>query len=510
MGPGEMAPSASGATVEPPSADWPADLPVRVGDVVAEKYAIEGLLGAGGVGVVLEARHTTLGERVAVKVLQADASRSEELLTRFAREARALARIRSEHVARVMDAGTLATGEPFMVLEHLDGCDLGQLVATRGALPIADAVDHVVQACEGVVVAHALGVIHRDLKPANLFVVRAADGSPTVKVLDFGISKLRLESGDEREHAVTQSTSVIGSPLYMSPEQMQTPRDVDERADVWSLATILYELVTGKPPFEAPSLPLLCANICTAPFVPFADRGVVVSAQLGEAIARGLAKQREDRFPSVASFALAIASFGSDATRALAARIERIARRESMPLESSASDSDAASSSRPSLPLVDRGSSAPIAADIDEPRTFSRGRSRRGVALAALAALFGLLAMFVWRAPQDAVVASARVEARDGLSSGHATLGAAPIVSAPPSEHTLAASHASATQPLETTSSSSAAETVPTAPVEPRAERAGAERSPSKSRPARPSNPDSAKKPAKKPTKEAGDVFSER
>jgi serine/threonine protein kinase len=309
----------------PPSAapDPTRNVPVRPGDVLAEKYELERVIGAGGVGVVFAARHLGLDQRVAIKLLQRSALGSEENVSRFEREVKVLARIRSEHVARVMDNGQLPTGEPFMVLEHLEGEDLGAVIKSRGALPIEEAALIMVQVCEGVALAHGLGVVHRDLKPANLFLTRGPDGRPVAKVLDFGISKLQRPGQDDP--AFTRTLSVIGSPLYMSPEQIEAPRDADERSDVWSLGVIFYELVTGKAPFDASTLPLLCASICTAEPTPMSVHLPEAPPALWRVIQRCLEKDRSRRFASVAELALALAPFGGAASRPSAERAQRIA-----------------------------------------------------------------------------------------------------------------------------------------------------------------------------------------
>src|SRR5690606_33682382 len=159
---------------------------------------------------------------------------------RFEREARAAVKIKSEHVARVIDVGTLETGSPYMVMEYLSGVDLAQYLERSGPLSISEAVDYVVQAMEAIAEAHSLGIVHRDLKPANLFRIVRSDGTPSIKVLDFGISKVGTD------HSMTQTSSMMGSPYYMSPEQMVSSKSVDARTDIWSLAIILYELVAGR------------------------------------------------------------------------------------------------------------------------------------------------------------------------------------------------------------------------------------------------------------------------
>ncbi|HTB76104.1 MAG TPA: serine/threonine-protein kinase [Polyangiaceae bacterium] len=213
---------------------------VRQGDILARKYRVERVLGAGGMGVVVAACHLQLHQKVAIKFLLPEALSNAEAVERFAREARAAVKITSEHVARVIDVGTLDTGAPYMVMEFLEGHDLAQWVRLRGSLLLEQAVDFVLQACEALAEAHALGIVHRDLKPANLFIVRGADALHAVKVLDFGISKAA-----GLEVALTRTAAVMGSPLYMSPEQMAASRNVDARTNIWAMGIVLYELLTS-------------------------------------------------------------------------------------------------------------------------------------------------------------------------------------------------------------------------------------------------------------------------
>jgi serine/threonine-protein kinase len=230
------------------------------GTVIAGKYAVERVLGKGGMGIVLAAQHLQLREPVALKFLHAEMAKKPALMARFEREARAAARIKSEHVARVLDVGT-HEGAPFIVMEMLSGSDFHRLSATRGPLPWSEAALYLAQACEVVSEAHLYGIVHRDLKPANLFLTHRADGSPLVKVLDFGISKV---AGDVDEN-LTQTTDVLGSPLYMSPEQIESPRDVDARTDVWALGAILYKMLVGKAAFAADTASASLAKIVTKP-----------------------------------------------------------------------------------------------------------------------------------------------------------------------------------------------------------------------------------------------------
>ncbi|HWO09489.1 MAG TPA: serine/threonine-protein kinase [Polyangiaceae bacterium] len=297
---------------------------VHPGQILLGKYRIERVLGMGGMGVVVAATHVTLEERVAIKFLLPQALSNAEAVARFLREARAAVRIKSEHVARVTDVGQLETGAPYMIMEYLDGCDLGSLAVQRGALPIEDAVEYVLQACEALAEAHALGIIHRDLKPANLFVVRRADGTPSVKVLDFGISKLTGLSASGSDLGMTKTSTIMGSPLYMSPEQMASARDVDARTDVWALGAILYELLTGKVPFQADTITQLCAMILQQPPPALRNSRPDAPEALQAIIARCLEKDRNLRYANVAEFANALAPFAPRRARLSIERVSRV------------------------------------------------------------------------------------------------------------------------------------------------------------------------------------------
>jgi serine/threonine-protein kinase len=304
-----------------------AALPVREGDLIAGKYRVERVLGAGGMGVVAAATHVDLAQRVAVKFLLREACGDGVAVARFLREARAAVRIQSEHVARVTDVGTLPDGAPYMVMEYLVGSDLAQLVQANGAVPLEEAVEYVLQACEAVAEAHALGIVHRDLKPSNLFLARRADGTPLVKVLDFGISKARVLELDGREAAsMTATSAMMGSPLYMSPEQMRSAKNVDARTDVWSLGVILYELLTGKPVYEAETLPGLCAMIASDPVPPLRARRSEIPPGLEEVVLRCLEKDVARRWQSVAELAAALAPWAPKRARLSVERVVRVAR----------------------------------------------------------------------------------------------------------------------------------------------------------------------------------------
>ncbi|HEY4158108.1 MAG TPA: serine/threonine-protein kinase [Polyangiaceae bacterium] len=295
--------------------------PVLPGQILAGKYRVDRVLGVGGMGVVVAATHLHLEERVAIKFLLPDALQNGEAVARFGREARAAVKIRGEHVARVIDVGSLETGAPYMVMEYLDGHDLAGLIHSQGAMPPQDAVDAVLQACEALAEAHALGIVHRDLKPANLFMTRRPDGTASIKVLDFGISKLTNASASD--HSMTKTSAVMGSPLYMSPEQMTASRDVDARTDIWAIGVVLYELLSGRVPFNAETLPQICGLILTASAPDIRHFAPNVPEGLQAVVQRCLEKDRTRRFNDVSELARALAPFG---TRATSRSVERIAR----------------------------------------------------------------------------------------------------------------------------------------------------------------------------------------
>jgi eukaryotic-like serine/threonine-protein kinase len=297
--------------------------PVQEGEVLAGKYRVERVLGVGGMGVVVAALHIALDERVAIKFLLPEALGNPEAVARFAREARAAVKIKSQHVARVSDVGVLESGAPYMVMEYLQGQDLSQRLRDGGAFAVQEAVDFVLQASEALAEAHALGMVHRDLKPANLFLTRLADGSHCVKVLDFGISKVTSPSSSGQDFGMTKTQAVMGSPLYMSPEQMASSRDVDGRTDIWALGTILYELLTGRVPFLGDTMPQLCAMILQERPPPARGFRPDLPEPLEQAVFRCLEKDRTRRFANVAELAHALLPFGS---RTASRSVERISK----------------------------------------------------------------------------------------------------------------------------------------------------------------------------------------
>jgi eukaryotic-like serine/threonine-protein kinase len=286
------------------------EFPVEIGEVIDGKYRIERLIGAGGMGLVMAAHDVALDRPVAVKFLHGLNSTTLEANSRFKREARAMAKLHSEHVIRILDVGTLPSGEPYMVMEHLEGVDLAQLVKQRGYLSVPEAVDYMLAACEAVAEAHVLGIVHRDLKPSNLYLARRLDGTNVLKLLDFGIAKIATDATEDAQ-SFTTTTALLGSPVYMSPEQLQCSRDADARADIWSLGAIVYRLVAGRPPFVANTMPQICTMILTISPQPLTELVAGMPPGLDAAVQRCLEKDPEARFSNVAELARAIAPFGT-------------------------------------------------------------------------------------------------------------------------------------------------------------------------------------------------------
>jgi serine/threonine-protein kinase len=295
--------------------------PVQVGDLVAGKYRVERELGKGGMGVVVAAMHEQLEQRVALKFLLPEVTARPEIVQRFIREARASVRIHSEHVARVLDVGTHDNGVPFMVMEYLQGEDLSQVLLRTGPLPVQDAVGYVLEACEAVAEAHSLGMVHRDLKPANLFLARRPSGKPAVKVLDFGISKIPSTGAD---HVVTKTATVMGSPGYMSPEQMMSSDKVDVRSDIWSLGVVLYELLGQRLPFPGSTMPELIAAILQKAPEPLSIVRSDIPVGLAAVLDRCLTKEPAGRYANIAELARALGPFGPPRAEQSVERIETV------------------------------------------------------------------------------------------------------------------------------------------------------------------------------------------
>jgi eukaryotic-like serine/threonine-protein kinase len=294
-------------------------LPVGPGDIVGERYRLVRELGRGGMGVVFEAEHLTLPQRVAIKLMLRSYDPSAR--ARFSREAATVVQLRSDHVRRVLDVGVLESGEPYMVMDLLEGQDLDDLLRTRGTLTVLEVVDYALQACEALAEAHLIGVVHRDLKPSNLFVTRAVDGSARVLVLDFGIAKAPDAAGAT---GLTESGVMMGSPRFMAPEQLVSARDVDRRADIWALGATIYELLAAQPAFAGHSTAEIHVAILQQEPRPLVELRPDVPPGLAAVIARCLHKDPYSRWPDVAALAAALGPHAPDHARSYVGRIARM------------------------------------------------------------------------------------------------------------------------------------------------------------------------------------------
>jgi serine/threonine-protein kinase len=355
-----------------------------VGSLVGGKYVVERTLGSGGLGVVVVARHRELGQRVAIKYLREQGRTISAVVERFRREARIAAQICSEHVVRVQDFGE-AAGTPFIVMELLEGRDLGHIIV-EGGITTRQAVDYVLQACEGLAEIHAIGVTHRDLKPENLFLVQDRVRGSILKIIDFGISKVTPTQTNEEWARVTSEGERFGTPLYMSPEQLGLGGDVDCRTDVWALGVVLFELLAGEVPFHGADAPHLFANILMSPPGRPSATAPGMPAGLEAAILRCLEKNANRRFQNVAELAQRLAPFGSADALERVRRIEITLALAGLDVRSSTTSSvarDLAASSEVAPPSL-----RPVALPtIIIPRASTRRRRARVLAPLCAAAL---------------------------------------------------------------------------------------------------------------------------
>lgn len=283
-------------------------LPIAPGQVIGGRYRVGSRLGEGGMGVVCEAMHLGLEVPVAIKFIRTDLKDNSEFAQRFLNEARRAAQLKNEHVARVHDVGQLDTGDLYLVMERLEGVGLEAHLRSHGPLHQADAVSLIREACEGLSEAHAAGIVHRDIKPENLFLAHRIDGKRTLKILDFGISK---QTTADAPSSLTNSERSLGSPWYMSPEQMIDTSSVDHRADIWSLGVVLFELLSATRPFEGGSIPEVCAGVLTAPAPALRERRPDVDPALESIVLRCLSKNPEERHATVLELSAELEPFAS-------------------------------------------------------------------------------------------------------------------------------------------------------------------------------------------------------
>ena len=390
-------------------------------------------------GVVVAARHEELGQLVAIKFVRDQALGNAEAVERFLREARAAVKLRSEHVARVLDVGKLESGAPYMVMEFLEGSDLSQVLDAGGPMPLAKAVELVLQACEAVAEAHAAGIVHRDLKPQNLFLTRTVGGSPRLKVLDFGVSKATGLTSDGRG-ALTRTSAMLGSPLYMAPEQMRSSRDVDARVDIWALGVVLYELLTCRWPFEAESMPELCLKVVAEAPRSLAAQRPDLPAALVAIVERCLEKDPKKRFAVASELAHALEPFASSSSLAAAPRV--IQTMQGAPVETRTE----------TLPSEQPGagaSSTPAAWDSERPSKFGEPqktlpphRTRTPVVMWTAAAVIAVVAAgglaLAWRglrgaASPEPLSPSSMAPRTSAVSSPRAAAEGAPLLALPSS-----------------------------------------------------------------------------
>ncbi len=305
----------------------------RVGQIVAGKYKLERVIGAGGMGFVFAARHLQLGELAAFKFLHPKIASDTQAVERFLREARATSRIKSDHVVRILDASTGEGGAPpYILMEYLEGQDLGHILHDQGKLPIEEAVDYVLQACEGLAEAHQLGIVHRDIKPSNLLLGTLSDGTAHVKILDFGISKALLPDVIESTPNLTDTQAVFGSPAYMSPEQVRSAKKVDHRTDVWALGVVLFELLTRATPFQGETTAGVLAAVAADAPTKLRELRPEAPEELEQVIEQALVKNKDARVQSVVEMARLLEPFASAQGHASAATVARLgARMSSLP-----------------------------------------------------------------------------------------------------------------------------------------------------------------------------------
>jgi serine/threonine protein kinase len=290
------------------------DAKCRTGQLLDKKYRVVRLLGEGGMGAVYEAEHTLIRRRCAVKFLHAEIARNDEIVKRFVREAQAASSIGHPGIIDIYDVGVTPDGAPYLVMELLEGRSLATLLDSQKSLPVPQAVEIVVQALGALAVAHSRGIVHRDLKPDNLFIRQVPGAPPSTKILDFGIS--HVDTGGAPDSKLTRTGSVLGTPMYMAPEQAGGLKEVDQRLDLYAMGVILYECLTGRVPFLADNYNRLLVMILGEPFPAPRALNPSIPAELEAVIIKAMARRREDRYGSADEMLRALLPFLSEKGRA--------------------------------------------------------------------------------------------------------------------------------------------------------------------------------------------------
>jgi serine/threonine-protein kinase len=302
-----------------PASEREAD-PFRCGAIIADKFRIERVLGQGAMGIVLAARHLVLDEMVAIKCIRPELQNVPDTFGRFAREAKTSARLHSDHIARVLDVGVAVPMGPYMVMEYLEGRDLSLVLSQQGPLPVATAAEYGLQICEALALAHAACITHLDLKPQNLFLTRRGE-LELIKVLDFGIASGPLGRALLGGTAgALESSCIMGTPRYMSPEQIHASPELDSRSDLWSLGAVLFELLSGRPAFLGDHVTELCAVVLRGEAPNLWSEQPSVPKELAAVIQRCLEKDPARRFQNAGELAWALLPFAPARARLHAER----------------------------------------------------------------------------------------------------------------------------------------------------------------------------------------------
>jgi eukaryotic-like serine/threonine-protein kinase len=440
------------------------------GTILLGKYRIDDLIGTGGMGNVVRASHLYLHQPFAIKILLPQMAESDSTKQRFLREAQATVRLKSEHSARVWDVGTMPDGAPFMVMEFLDGNDLNQILRHHGPQAPAIVVDLMLQACEGISEAHALGIVHRDIKPSNFFVTQRPDGSMLLKILDFGISKTPVGYED-----LTGTQTVLGTPSYMAPEQMKSGRSADPRSDIWSIGVVMYQLLTGRPPFSGESYAELVLKVGLEAPAPIP---IPLPTGLGDLIMRCLEKDPAQRFQNAGELARMLAPYATDPISAAqsAGRSVRILQQRGMQLGMQGSPLSAGGGlATPISPaqLTPRSWPSSQATSLSQGagQVTVRTRSGRGWLIAGVASLCVVAGVGGYAISQmsrsDTTRSGTHVEAPEGPQQPPPEPPAAPAATAPTPAATAPTPAATAPTPAATAPTPAATAPTPAAPEPP-------------------------------------------